>query len=81
MFQSRITAHQRQEYVRLLETDPEKAKVFKLQFDRTDQWFLEELKDSLELNGKSPKVPWVSDDVELQMETDLAHGKYKNATK
>ena len=81
MFQSRITAHQRQEYVRLLETDPEKARVFKLQFDRTDQWFLEELKESLESNGKSPKVPWVSDDVELQMETDLAHGKYRNTSK
>ena len=81
MFQSRITAHQRQEYVRLLETDPEKAKVFKLQFDRTDQWFLEELKESLENEAKSPKVPWTTDDVELQMESDLAHGKYKNDAK
>ena len=81
MFQSRITAHQRQEYVRLLETDPEKARVYKLQFDRTDQWFLEELKESLESESKSPKVPWTTDDVELQMETDLAHGKYKNAAK
>ena len=81
MFQSRITAHQRQEYVRLLQTDPEKANVFKLQFDRTDQWFLEELKESMESEAKSPKVPWTADDVELQMETDLAHGKYKNAAK
>ena len=81
MFQSRITAHQRQEYVRLLKTDPEKARIFKLQFDRTDQWFLEELKESMEANGKSPEVPWTTDDVELQMETDLAHGKYKNVAK
>lgn len=81
MFQSRITAHQRQEYVRLLETDPEKARVFKLQFDRTDQWFLEELKESMESEAKSPKVPWTNDAAELQMETDLAHGKYKNAAK
>ena len=81
MFQSRITAHQRQEYLRLLETDPEKANNYKVQFDRTDQWFLEELKESMEAHGKSPKVPWTTDDVEMQMETDLAQGKYNNPAK
>ena len=81
MFQSRITAHQRQEYLRLLQSDPEKANQYKVQFDRTDQWFLEELKESLEAEGKSPKVPWTTDDVELQMETDLAQGKYNIKSK
>ena len=81
MFQSRITQHQIEEYITLLDTDPTAAANYKIRFDRTDQWFLEEIKASHDTNnpGISPKVPWTDSKVEYQIETDLANGKFKPA--
>ena len=79
MFQSRITCQERKEYVHLLETDPEAAARFKIRFDRTDQWFLEEVKAAYENHDdhRHPKNAWCNDDIECQMEYDVAHGKYR----
>ena len=74
MFQSRITCKQYYKYMDLLQKDPKAAQRFKIQFDRTDQWFLEEVRNSFVAHGKMPIPPFTEDECALQ--DDIVGGKY-----
>ena len=51
MFQSRITCKEYKEYLRLLETDEAAALNFKVKYDSTDQWFLEQAHEAYVLKS------------------------------